>query len=612
MTRVWKRVAGATGLAVVGAAGALLAFPSLSQREFHTPPPPFTRSEPATRAEAIAELEKATAGNPLDLLVIGGGATGTGTALDAVTRGLRTGLVEMDDFASGTSSRSTKLIHGGVRYLEKAVFHLDLQQLHLVFEALAERSILVHQAPHLCSPIPTMLPCYKLWEVPWYLSGLKMYDLLAALGRGTLQLSYPMSAARSKEMFGALATSGPQGSLAGSIVYYDGQMDDARLCLAAALTASCYGASVANYCKVVAVDSQSTPNVTKVLVEDRLGKRTFPIFARAVVNATGPFTDRVTALTATERATAGTAAAVDAAAQKSKKSVTPSRGAHLTLPAKYSPEGHALLIPKTSDGRVVFLIRWLDHTIAGTTDVPAEVVDNPVPSRDEVDFILASIAPYVGEVQRSEVLSAWAGLRPLAAPPSTANAASQEIVREHFISVDSASRVVTVTGGKWTTYRRMGADIVDRVVASFPQLQTGKPCVTENVVLVGGQGFSSDNAAAPAGVADDIWRHLRSAYGARAADVLAIAAKSASGLQRLSSALPVIEAEVEYAATKEQCETIEDFVCRRTRMAFLNAAATRDALPKVAALLGKHKPLPRDALSRATAHLNGFFVDSAK
>ena len=228
---------------------------------------------------------------PLDLLIIGGGATGCGCALDAALRGLRVGLVEQGDFASGTSAKSTKLIHGGVRYLEKALFGADLGQFKLVYEALRERSILIHQAPHLCHPIATLLPCYAWWELPWYYCGLKFYDLVAACSLGTLQTSTGLTAGASKERFPTLRGSGPGGrKLSGSIVYYDGQMDDARVNVSLALSASCHGAAVANYTQVVSLiqDGEKTRKATGVVVRDELTGEEYPIRAKAIVNATGP------------------------------------------------------------------------------------------------------------------------------------------------------------------------------------------------------------------------------------------------------------------------------------------------------------------------------------
>ncbi|KAJ7537587.1 hypothetical protein O6H91_11G012700 [Diphasiastrum complanatum] len=318
--------------------------------------------------------------NPLDVLVIGGGATGCGVALDASTRGLRVGLVEREDFAAGTSSRSTKLIHGGVRYLEKAVFQLDYGQLRLVFHALEERARLIQNAPHLCHPLPTMTPCYEWWEIPYYWSGLKLYDLVA--GRQMLHFSRYHSAKESLEFFPTLAKESAHGkTLKGTVVYYDGQMDDSRVNVSLACTAALTGAAVLNHAEAIAVQRDEVTNrVTNVRVRDNLTGKEFDVHTKVVVNAGGAFSDEVRKM-----------------ADKDEKIpiITPSSGVHIVLPDYYSADAMGLIVPKTKDGRVVFMLPWLGRTLAGTTDSSTKLTMYPEPQEEEIQFILDAISDYL-------------------------------------------------------------------------------------------------------------------------------------------------------------------------------------------------------------------------
>lgn len=337
-------------------------------------------SEPVNREPPSREAQLMTLQNTseFDILVIGGGATGCGCALDAVTRGLKTALVERDDFASGTSSRSTKLIHGGVRYLQKAIMNLDVEQYRMVKEALHERANLLEIAPHLSAPLPIMLPLYKWWQLPYYWVGIKMYDLVA--GSHCLKSSYVLSKSRALEHFPMLQ----KDKLVGAIVYYDGQHNDARMNLAIALTAARYGAATANYMEVVSLLKKTDPETGKERVsgarcKDVLTGQEFDVRAKCVINATGPFTDSVRKM--------------------DDNSVVPicqpSAGVHIVMPGYYSPENMGLLDPATSDGRVIFFLPWEKMTIAGTTDSPTDVTHHPIPSEDAINFILNEVRNYL-------------------------------------------------------------------------------------------------------------------------------------------------------------------------------------------------------------------------
>ena len=569
-------------------------------------------------------------GEPFDVLIIGGGATGAGAALDAATRGLRVALVEGEDFASGTSSRSTKLVHGGVRYLEKAVFQLDPGQLKLVFEALRERRTLLRNAPHLAWPLPIATPCYKAWEVPYYWAGMKAYDLVAFLGGGSLEMSKFLTARESLAAFPNLAltrSDDPEKStLKGAVVYRDGQFDDARLAVALAATASAAGATVLNHARVDRLlfdevtdegfNETGTPRVTGALVRDVSGSREsarapFPVRARCVINATGPFTDGVRRM-------------VDA---RRESIMTPAGGTHVVLPAHFAPETCGLIVPKTKDGRVVFLLPWLGGVLAGTTDAPAPVTLAPRPSAEEVGFILEAVAPYLAApARREDVQSAWSGIRPLATPPREKGVekGTENVSRDHVVA-DERDGVVTVTGGKWTTYRLMAEHAVDAAVrvaakADASVAARAGPCVTDAVAVLGAHGHRAGLAQTilmenARGVLEDsnanafarrkrktrggeararttlddadVVEHLVRAYGDRARRVVDLARSDDALAKRLAPAHPTLVAEVVYAAREEYCLTTRDFLARRSRLAFLDVAAAEAAAPAVNAALAK-------------------------
>ncbi|KAG2241435.1 hypothetical protein Bca52824_096582 [Brassica carinata] len=459
-----------------------------------------------SRSAQESVLIGASASNPLDVLVIGGGATGSGVALDAATRGLRVGLVEREDFSSGTSSRSTKLIHGGVRYLEKAVFNLDYGQLRLVFHALEERKQLIENAPHLCHALPCMTPCFSWFEVGYFWMGLKMYDLVA--GPRLLHLSRYYSAQESAELFPTLARKGKDRSLRGTVVYYDGQMNDSRLNVGLACTAALAGAAVLNHAEVVS------------LITDEATKRI--VGARVRNNLTGTMVDEDT-----------------------KPMICPS-GVHIVLPDYYSPEGMGLIVPKTKDGQVL-------QTLT--------ITPLPEPHEDEIQFILDAISDYLNiKVRRTDVLSAWSGIRPLAMDPTAKS--TESISRDHVVFEENPG-LVTITGGKWTTYRSMAEDAVDAAIKSG-KLKPSNDCVTQKLQIVGSYGWDPSSFAA---LAQQYVRmkktyggkvHLSHAYGSMADRVATIAQEEGLG-KRLAHGHPFLEAEVAYCARNEYCESAVDF-----------------------------------------------------
>ena len=478
-----------------------------------------------------------------DVAVIGGGATGLGVALDAAARGFSVVLVESHDFAKGTSSRSTKLVHGGVRYLAQG-------NVALVRQALHERSTLLANAPHLAQPLAFVMPTYKFWESPFYGAGLKLYDALA--GKHGLGKTQRLSRAQAIER---LPTVQPQG-LKGGVQYWDAQFDDARLALALARTAARHGALLVNYCAATSLIHEDG-KVAGLRVRDQETSHVFEVRARCVVNATGVWVDQLRMLD-------GQATGRDA-----KPMIAPSQGVHLVVDREFLPTDHALLIPRTADGRVLFAVPWLGKTILGTTDTPRhDLAREPLPFKEEVDFILRESARYLTRApSAADIKSVWVGLRPLVKPDDDDAVSTQALSREHTVLV-SKSGLVTVTGGKWTTYRAMAEDVMKQCFASeLLTARTGLP--TDHLKLVGAQHVSV-TLGAPPGL------HL---YGSEAPDV-----QSLPGANRMLGG-GLSEAMVRFAARYEYARTVEDVLARRCRLLFLDAVLARSLAPQVAALL---------------------------
>ncbi|TVY67723.1 Glycerol-3-phosphate dehydrogenase [Fusarium oxysporum f. sp. cubense] len=545
-------------------------------------PPTFSATK--TRASQLAELRRSGEDTEYDLLIIGGGATGTGIAVDAITRGLKVALVERDDFSSGTSSKSTKLVHGGVRYLEKAVWNLDYGQLQLVMEALRERKTFLNIAPHLSSSLPILLPLQKWWEAPYFWAGTKAYDLLA--GSQGLESSYYMSKNKALEAFPLLRRE----NMVGALVYYDGQHNDSRMNVALALTASHYGATVLNHVEVTGLEKDANGKIMGAQVRDVLaskngdaaGAQPFKVRAKGVVNATGPFTDAIHQMDDPSR----------------KPIVAPASGVHIMLPKEICPNGLGLLDAATSDGRVIFVLPWQGYTLAGTTDNPCEVEAAPVAQQQDVDFILKEVSKLLtpeSVLSRKDVLAAWSGIRPLVKNPNAKN--TESLVRSHLITT-SPSGLLTCAGGKWTTYREMAEDTVNEAIKLFdlkPQavalpdisgagasgFTTRGVCCTRNVPLIGAHGYSTSLASQLMEVYNidaDIADHLAHNYGDRAWTLLSI---SPSLNTRLVFSLPFIEAEVSHGIRSEAACTIPDIIARRTRLSFLDSYKALEALPRV-------------------------------
>ncbi len=489
-------------------------------------------------------LERLADARTWDLAVIGGGATGLGVALDAAARGFSVVLLEAHDFAKGTSSRATKLAHGGVRYLAQG-------NIHLVREALHERTTLLHNAPHLAQPLAFVMPTYHLWEAPFYGAGLKAYDLLAgSAGLGGTEFLSRMAVLQ------ALPGIRAEG-LRGGVRYWDGQFDDARLALALARTAASKGALLINYCPVRALQHEGG-RVQALTCEDAESGRTFTVRARATVNATGVWVDEVRAMDA--RSTGASHAPL----------VVPSQGVHLVLDREFLPADHALLVPKTADGRVLFAVPWLGKVLVGTTDTErpqAEIEPRALPQ--EVAFLLRESAKYLRHApQPADVRSCWAGLRPLVRPQAV-GVQTRSVSREHHVWVEK-SGLVTVTGGKWTTYRAMAEDVLEKCMGSG-LLQRRAAGVTRDLPLVG-----APRTPVPHRLCDAPGLHL---YGTEAAAVQALQGNA----RELAPGLT--EAMVRFAARFEYARTVEDVLARRSRWLFLDTSVAARAAPAVAQVL---------------------------
>ncbi|TXT13074.1 hypothetical protein VHUM_01475 [Vanrija humicola] len=512
-----------------------------------------------------------------DLLIIGGGATGAGSALDAASRGLKVACVERDDFASGTSSKSTKLVHGGVRYLQKAVMELDYEQYKLVKEALKERKIFLETAPYLSNMLPILLPIYTWWQLPYYYIGCKAYDLLA--GKENMESAYWMGKGRSLEAFPMLKSDG----LVGSVVYYDGQHNDSRMNIALVATAVQHGAIVANRTEVVALHKKpdfkrgGIPRIHAATLKDTLTGEEITVRTRGVINATGPFADGVRKLDDPSTA----------------EIVAPSAGVHITLPNYYGPKTMGLLDPATSDGRVIFFLPWQGNVIAGTTDSPTTVEQNPIPKEQEIQWILDEVRRYLSpdiKVRRGDVLSAWSGIRPLVRDPDAKD--TQSLVRNHMINV-SEGGLLTIAGGKWTTYRAMAEETIDAAVKEFDLAPNG-PSQTDHIKLVGGHAWSPTmyiKLIQQFGLETEVAKHLSESYGDRAWTVASMSESTGKTWPihgtRFSALYPYIEAEARYAVRHEFALKATDFIGRRTRLSFLNVQVTLESLPRVIDIMGE-------------------------
>lgn len=479
-----------------------------------------------------------------DIVVIGGGATGLGVAVDAASRGYSTLLLEQHDFAKGTSSRSTKLVHGGVRYLQQG-------DISLVLEALKERGLMIKNAPHLVKNQAFVIPNYEWWDGPFYQVGLKVYDLMSGkLGIGS---SKKLS---KEETVNYIPTIGQKG-LKGGVVYYDGQFDDARMALSLAKTAKQYNGVVLNYCRVDGLVKNEEEIISGVQFTDIESGEKHEVAAKTVINATGVFADAIKQM--------------DEPGVKTM--IQPSQGIHLVVSKEFLPDKYAIMVPQTKDGRVMFAVPWHDKVVVGTTDTLKEAPDlEPLPQQKEIDFILETAGQYLRkQPTRQDVLAVFSGLRPLAKPEGDGKS-TKEISRHHKVMI-SQSGLITIIGGKWTTYRKMAEDTVDNaiLIGALPE----RKCITHNLPIY---GFDKNL---------DLTSDPLAVYGTEKYQLLELEEEDPALAVYLSESLPLRKSQVVWAVRHEMARTVEDMLARRVRALFLDAREAFRIAPEVAQLMAE-------------------------
>ena len=474
-----------------------------------------------------------------DIVIIGGGATGLGAAVDAASRGYKTLLVEQEDFAKGTSSRSTKLVHGGVRYLAQG-------NIKMVREALRERGLLLKNAPHVCHNLSFIIPSFHWWQKWYYSIGLSMYDLLA--GKLSLGKTKMLSKKTTQQLIPAISAE----NLSGGVLYHDGQFDDSRLAINLAQTAEEQGAAILNYCKVVALTKTGT-RISGVEVQDVLSGKKYSLGSKAVINATGVFTDKVMQMDDSDH----------------QPIVSPSQGVHIVVDEKFFPGKQALMIPKTDDGRVLFAVPWHNKVILGTTDTPInDIALEPTALQEEIDFIIHHSNRYLStHIDYKDINTVYAGLRPLI---KVKGKKGTSILPRDHTTIISDSGLVTITGGKWTTYRTMGKHAIDN--AAFACKLPKQTCVTATLPIHGFQNTIDT---------DDVL----STYGSDAAKIKQLMTDQPALQEKIYPGLPYTKAEIVWSVQNEMAMTIEDVLARRTRLLFLDTKAAIAAAPMVASIM---------------------------
>jgi len=525
------------------------------------------------RKEALIRIE----GRQFDVCVIGGGASGAGCALDAQLRGLNTVLLEAADFASAASSASTKIIHGGVRYLQQAVMGFDLQQLHVVKRALRERILMLHNAPFLAHAIDFLVPCFGLSQAFYFRAGMKVYDWLA--GNAGLARSHYVSRRDALQHIPRLKSAG----LAGLVAYSDGQFDDARYALALVQTFAECGGVALNYARVAAFERNAQGKLAGAQVEDRIDGLPFVVRARAFVNATGPFADHLR-----ELATPGV-----------RRRMRPSKGSHIILPLEGFHQNQALLIPKTEDGRVIFAVPWMGRLLVGTTDDEASPEDEAVLSQIEVEYLLRHLNRYLKDpFTKDQVLSGMAGLRPLVS--SGDRRATRKLARDHVVELDAQSGLVSILGGKWTTYRGMAEDTINAVQNFLGVPVT--PCRTHEHRLSGQDSYDPNHWRTLVDayhIPENTARHLSRKFGTNASRVLGLTNENPGLGQPLLEGSPHIRAEVVYGVRYEMACTLEDVLARRLGLQLWSWRDAIRAAAVVADLLAQELGWPAERRQRA-------------
>ena len=500
-----------------------------------------------------------------DIVIIGGGASGLGAAVDAASRGYATLLIEKNDFAKGTSSRSTKLVHGGVRYLQNG-------DISLVIEALKERGIMRKNAPHLVNDMSFVIPSYDWWNTPFYGLGLKVYDMMAGkLGLG------PSTLLNRDETIEYIPNVNTEG-LKGGVIYHDGQFDDARMAISLALTATDQGATLLNYCELTQLKKEGEI-INGIRFKDHLNDEMIDINAKVVVNATGVFSDAI----------------IKMDYPNTKDMIRPSQGVHIVLEKVFLKSSHAIMVPFTSDGRVLFAVPWHNYVVVGTTDTPIkEPLEEPIALEEEIEFILSNAGKYMTKKpQRKDIKSIFAGLRPLAASEDN-NESTKEVSRHHKIRV-STSGLISVLGGKWTTYRKIAEDAINTalVVGGLPERKSE----TETLQIFGYE-YHSD------------WDNPMHIYGTETPKIIALSPETAN--QSLSDKFFITKNIIIWGIEKEMATSLEDILARRTRCLFLNAEESINIAPKVAEImaeaLGKNKKWQQEAVEKYQLIANNYKI----
>jgi glycerol-3-phosphate dehydrogenase len=515
--------------------------------------------------QALASLR-----DPWDIVVIGGGATGMGIAVDASSRGFKTLLLEQNDFGKGTSSRSTKLVHGGVRYMAQG-------NISLVYEGLRERGLMLKNAPHLVRNQKFIIPVYKWWDVILYTIGLNFYDLLS--GKLSFGRSHFVSRAKTIKAMPAVN----KNSLKGGILYHDGQFDDTRMLVSLAATCADHGGTVINYMKVTGLIKENNI-IAGLTATDTEGGKDYSIRARTIINATGVFADDIIRLDKPD----------------ANRQIRPSQGIHIMLDRDFLKSDHALMVPKTSDGRVMFAVPWYNHVVVGTTDTLLDKISlEPKALKEELEFIIKTCGQYLEKKpSKKDILCIFAGLRPLAAPQGERKR-TKDISRRHKITI-SASGLITIIGGKWTSYRKMAEDAVNTAIRSGKL--SWKECVTPSMQI---HGY---DAAIQAGL------NPCSPYGADIAKLEIIENESVKNKGFLSEKLEIKKSQIIWAVREEMARTLEDVLARRTRALFLDARESIRIAPEAARLiaseLGQSELWFKDQITKYTELAEGYLPGS--
>jgi glycerol-3-phosphate dehydrogenase len=537
-----------------------------------------------SREEALRKIENTA----FDVCVIGGGASGAGSALDAQLRGLTTVLVDAGDFAGATSSAATKIVHGGVRYLQDAVTHLDVHQYEVVKKALRERIRMLHNAPFLTRTLEFVVPCFSWFEVLYYGIGLKIYDWIS--GKASLFPSRYISLEETIKRFPFLNTAG----LRGAIVYADGQFDDSRYDIALVRTLTESGGEALNYARVSGFLTRPNGKIAAAEVQDQVAGNVFTVRARAFVNATGPFSDEVRIL-----AHAGI-----------PRRMRPSKGVHIFLPLDGFSDHEALLIPKTEDGRVIFALPWLGRLLVGTTDQEVSVQEEMILKRTEAEYLLRHVNPYLKRpFSVPDIQSGIAGMRPLVG--SKGKKETKSLVRDDEVEIDPGSGLISILGGKWTTHRAMAEDTINAVEKYLKGAVT--PSLTPNHPLSGAVGYDKyypERLANEFHIPADTARHLAEKFGTVADKVLAPTVNNPRLLLRVVPGFPAITAEVLYSIRYEMAVSIEDILARRTGLQLFSWEYAIPAAPHVAQCLadelGWSETQKQEAVTQYTKKINRF------